>query len=141
MKLNQSGIELIKRFEGLSLQVYHDMVGLLTVGYGHRTNLPWGEQITQQQADDMLTTDLDAVSDQLKAVLKVELTDNQFSALVSFVYNLGIGAFQHSTLCKLVNTRCVSQASLEFEKWDHAGGKIVSGLLRRRIAERDLFLL
>lgn len=143
--LNITGEDLIKSFEGLSLSVYHDIAGFLTVGYGHKIlpsdDLRWGDQISQQQADDFLTKDLDIASSQLVSVLKVELTDNQFSALVSFVYNLGIGRFETSTMLKLLNSNLMDLAAQEFLKWDHSNGIVVQGLLQRRSEERALFLI
>lgn len=145
MKLNENGINLVKQFEGLSLNVYHDIAGFLTVGYGHKVlssdDLRWGDQISQQTADDLLAKDLEIASNELKSVLKVELNENQFSALASFVYNLGINNLEHSHLLKMINANSLMAAASEFEKWDHSNGAVVPGLLRRRIAERDLFQL
>lgn len=141
MECNKKGIDLIKSFEGLSLQVYHDVVGLLTVGYGHRTNLAWGESISQETADQLLEQDLKHFSDGVTKLLKVELNENQFSALVSFAYNLGIGSLEHSTLLKMCNQNKLTECQNQFGKWCHAGGHVVPGLVRRRNAERDLFSL
>lgn len=141
MTLNQAGVDLIKQFEGCQVEVYKDVVGLLTVGWGHRTNLPLGVTITQELADTLLQQDLAAVQRQLHSCLTTSLTDNQFSALVSFVYNLGINRLEGSTLLTKINSGELTSAADEFLKWDHAGGIVVLGLLRRRSAERTLFLL
>lgn len=139
MKLNQAGTDLIKSFESCRLSVYEDIVGLNTVGWGQRTNLPVGTTITQLQADNMLADHLDEICNQIKHCLEVELNDNQFSAVVSLVYNIGIGNFESSTLLKLLNLQQFQAASEEFKRWDLASGRVVDGLLRRRLAERQLF--
>lgn len=139
MKLTQAGIDLIKQFESCRLEVYKDIKGLFTVGWGHRTDLPLGTKITQLEADELLTGDLAGFVDGIKKLLRNELNDNQFSACVSLVYNIGLGSFKSSTLLRLLNIGNMYASSLEFIKWDHANGVEVSGLLRRRIAEQKLF--
>lgn len=144
MKLNQRGIDLIKSFEGCRLKAYPDPATggePWTIGWGHagpevHQGLVW----TQQQADECLANDLAKFSSQIKPLIHFNLTDNQFSALISLAYNIGIGNFQHSTLLKLINVGVIAKAKDEFEKWDKAGGKEMPGLLRRRLAERTLFL-
>jgi lysozyme len=97
-------------------------------------------QITQAQADAFLAQDLQQAADGVARAVQVQLTPNQFGALVSFAFNLGIGALGHSTLLAKVNAGDFAGASGEFLKWDHAGGVEVAGLKRRREAERALFL-
>jgi lysozyme len=140
MKTNQAGIDLIKRFEGCRLSVYKDAVGLNTVGWGHRTNLPVGTHISQPEADTTLLADIAEREQELDDLLTVELNPNQYSALISFVYNLGIDALSRSTLLRLVNAEEFQLASQEFSKWCRAGGKVLSGLVARREKEKDLFL-
>ncbi len=140
MELNTAGLNLIKSFENCKLKVYKDIVGYPTVGYGHRTDLPVGDTITQEEAEQLFIDDLKRIEDGVKACLRTELNDNQFSALVSLGFNIGITSLSHSTLIKLLNSGELIAASREFEKWDHAEGKEVKGLLRRRIAEKTLFL-
>ena len=140
MNLNQAGIDLIKKFEACSLLVYQDLVGLHTVGWGHRTFLPLGEVIDQQKAEELLTGDLASTCTAMKGCITMDLNDNEFSAIVSLAFNVGVNAIKQSTLIKLVNGGGLIPASNEFEKWSHAGGKEVPGLLRRRLAEKALFL-
>lgn len=139
MTLTREGIDLIKGFEGCRLSVYKDVGGLLTVGYGHRTPLLQYTRITQEQADTFLADDLANVCKQVANVLKVQLNDNQYSALVSFTFNLGIGTLLNSTLLKLINKNDLEDASKEFIKWCHVGKVEMSGLLLRRQAEQALF--
>jgi lysozyme len=139
--INQTGIDLIKVFEGCKLEAYQDVVGIWTIGYGHTgPEVVKGLKWTQAQADTALHKDLEEFCRSVEAMTKsVPLTDNQFAALVSFAFNLGAGRLRTSTLLKKVLTKDWAGAKLEFAKWDKAGGKPVPGLTRRRRAEADLF--
>lgn len=139
----QHGLDLIKSFEGLRLTTYKDIVGIATIGYGHVENpLPPGgsRTITQQQAGTILQEDLQRFERALNAMLQVDVTQNQFDALISFSFNLGSRNLQDSTLLKKLHAGDVAGAANEFLKWNRAGGKAVDGLTRRREAERQLFL-
>lgn len=143
--LNKESIDLIKSFEGLGLKAYKDAVGVWTIGYGHTNSagLPKvipGQMITEVEAEEILTNDLKKYEASVQKLVKVKLTDNQYGALVSFVYNLGEGNFEKSTLLKKINSGDLIGASNEFGKWNKAGGKVLKGLTRRREAERKLFL-
>lgn len=140
MNLSQKGIELIKVSEGCSLKVYADPVGIPTVGYGHVTKRPIGSKITQAQADAYLMQDLTIAVEGVKAMVKVPLTDDQFSAIVSLAFNVGVMAVAKSTLIKLVNQGKLKEAADEFPRWNKARGKVLPGLVVRRAAERSLFL-
>lgn len=139
--INEAGLELIKKFEGLRLAVYKDAVGIPTVGYGHVTNLPVGTSITQEEANSLLKVDLERFEKGVSGLVSAPVTDNQFSALVCFAYNVGIGNLEKSTLLKKLNIGDYDGAALEFPKWAKAGGKELSGLLKRRQAEEALFRL
>jgi lysozyme len=140
-KLNQAGLDLIKSFEGLSLTAYDDGTGVLTIGYGHTgSDVYSGEHITQQQAEDLLKKDLQTFETGVQKLVTVPLNPNQFAALVSFAYNVGLSALSGSTLLSLLNQGNYPGAADEFPKWDRAGGQELPGLLRRREAERSLFL-
>lgn len=144
-KINKETLDLIKSFEGLETSAYLDAVGVWTIGYGHTamagSPIPVkGMKITAQEAEDLLLKDLKKYEAPVKNYVKVSLNDNQYGALVSFCYNLGGGNFKQSTLLKKVNLRDFTGASLEFQKWNKAGGKILKGLTRRREAERVLFV-
>lgn len=141
MKINQSGINLIKQFEGCRLVAYLCPANVWTIGYGHtgkevRRGLVW----TQQKANLALTIDLSKFEIEVDNLVKSELNDNQFSALISFAYNLGSSALRNSTLLKLVNANPNNPAiATEFMKWVKAGGIVLPGLQRRRQAESELY--
>lgn len=140
-QINQAGLDLIKKFEGLKLTVYLDQVVLPTVGYGHKDiAMTVGDSITQAEADQFLTQDLSTAENAVSTSVRTNINDNEFAALVSFVYNLGQGAFRQSHLLECLNQGKMQDAAAEFVKWCHAGGKVSPGLLARRIAEKELFL-
>lgn len=139
MTYSEDGLHLTEQFEGLRLAAYLDSVGVPTIGYGHTRNVVMGMTCTQEQAEQWLQEDVQIAVDGVNRLVTVELTQNQFDALVDFAFNLGVGNLQHSTLLKLLNTGNYAGAAGEFEKWDKAGGQTLPGLLRRRQAERDLF--
>jgi lysozyme len=145
-QVNKAGIDLIKSFEGLYLKPYLDSVGVPTIGYG-TIAYPDGTkvtiddaEITEDQAVEYLTFEINEKAKGVTRYVTVPINDNQFAALVSFAYNLGLGSLQKSTLLKLLNAGDVSGAADEFLKWNKAGGKVLAGLTRRREAERSLFL-
>ena len=138
---SQRGIDLIKQFEGLRLTAYQDMVGVWTIGYGHTgPDVKPGLTITQQQAEQLLINDLVQFERRVNDLVTVQINQNQFDALVSFSYNLGVGALQKSTLLRLLNAGSYKPAADEFPRWNRAGGNVAAGLTRRRYAERQLFL-
>lgn len=138
--VNQATVDLIKTFEGCRLKSYQDSVGVWTIGYGHTLGVSPGETIPQTTAELWLRQDLDRAGVFVESVVEADLTDNQFGALVSFVFNLGGTRLSGSTLLKLLNQGDFAGAADEFLKWDHAGGQVVPGLLKRREFERELFL-
>lgn len=139
--ISDAGMALVQQFEGLRLTAYRDVVGILTVGYGHTgKDVKPGEEISQTQARALLISDLQAAVAVVNHVVKVPLTQNQFDALVDFAYNAGIGALTRSTLLLKLNAGDYAGAAALFAEWDHAAGKVVPGLLRRREAEAALFL-
>lgn len=141
MRINQEGINLIKSFEGCKLQAYKDIVGIWTIGYGHTgPEVIQGLSWTQEQADNALVKDLTKFENGVNA-LAPNLNANEFSALVVFSYNVGLGALGKSTLLKKLLAGDKVGAADEFLRWNKAGGKEVAGLTRRRIAERALFLI
>jgi lysozyme len=144
MSLGQNGLDLIKNFEGTRLESYQDSVGIWTIGTGSiRINgqpVQQGMIITEDQANQLLTEELNHFVEIINHVVQVDLTQNQFDALVSFTYNLGDGNLRKSTLLRKLNAGDYQGAADEFPKWDRAGGQVIAGLLRRRNAERDLFL-
>lgn len=141
MKINDDGLELIKQFESCRLEAYQDIVGILTIGFGHTgTDVTPGMEIDRTTAEAILCEDLDKFERGVEKRLKVKVNSNEFSALVCLAFNIGLGNFGSSTLLKLLNSGDFSGAAGQFERWSKAGGQTISGLVRRRKAERDLFL-
>jgi GH24 family phage-related lysozyme (muramidase) len=142
MKTSQNGINLIKKFEGVRLVAYraHKSEENLTIGYGHYSaNIKPGQVITQAQAEVYLKQDLKRFEDAVNE-LKLPINQNMFDALISFCYNVGENALKKSTLLKKIQAKDYIGASNEFVKWNKAGGEVLAGLTRRRLAEKDLFL-
>lgn len=142
--VNQATLDLIREFEGERLTVYKDPIGLPTVGVGHlvlpEDHLHVGDVISRERSDALLRHDLRTACETVSKLVTGVLNDSQFGALVSFVFNLGTANFQKSTLLRFVNQRNWAGAAGEFGKWVKAGGKVLPGLVRRRAAERALFL-
>lgn len=139
MQTSQRGIDLIKKWEGFSSEVYICPAGKETIGYGHLVK--GGENfdyITRGHAESILREDVGFAENAVNRLVKVELTQGQFDALVSFVYNLGEGQFKSSTLLKKINASDDS-AIMEFGRWVFAGGKKLKGLVKRRAEEAMLF--
>lgn len=133
---------LIKDFEGLSLIAYPDPATggePWTIGYGHTGDVKEGMTITEHQADAILDYDLSTFEEWVNAHAP-SLNDNQFAAVVSFTFNLGMAALARSTLLKHIHAGRLKEAANEFMKWKYAAGKVMPGLVRRRAAERELFL-
>lgn len=138
--INQAGVELVKSFEGCRLSAYRCVAGVWTIGYGSTTNVKPGMTITQAQAEALLKKDLLRFEVGVEVAVDVPLTDNQFAALVSFAFNVGLGALKSSTLLRLLNDRKYIEASMQFDRWNKASGRVLAGLTRRRAAEKKLFL-
>lgn len=137
--LGSAGEMLIKSFEKLALVAYLDEGDVWTLGWGHTQDVVEGDTCTTTQADEWFDQDTDVVVHSLAHTLLTNVTQSQFDALVSFTYNVGIGAEQHSTLLRLINRRKFVEAADQFLRWDHIKGVISVGLLRRRQAEQALF--
>lgn len=164
-QVNQAGVELIKAFEGIvdgnpktvNLDPYADSVGILTIGWGHA--LTFGERflrnnvhdralarqlypngITRAEAEELLKHDLSEHTRDLAVIVKVPLTDNQYAAIASLAFNIGVTAFKRSSLLKFLNQGDYKTASTRFAPWNTAGGRVLAGLTRRRAAEKALFL-
>ncbi|MCP1292527.1 lysozyme [Chromobacterium sp. S0633] len=141
MNISANGVKLIQQFEGLRLKAYQDAVGVWTIGYGHTgPDVTPGLVISQAQADALLARDLNRFETGVSRLVQVPLNQNQFDALLSFSYNLGLGSLQNSTLLRLLNQRDYAGAAAQFPRWNKAGGKVLPGLTRRRAAEQALFL-
>ncbi|MCR4330059.1 MAG: lysozyme [Candidatus Roizmanbacteria bacterium] len=139
MKTSAVGIELIKKYEGLKLQAYVCPGGVLTVGYGHTKNVKENMILTPQDAEELLIKDLEYFEEKLIDVVKVKINQNQFDALISLIYNIGEGAFNESSLLKFINDNKFDLAARQFPRWIYSNGKILTGLVNRRKAEREIF--
>jgi lysozyme len=141
----KEAIELIKKFEGCKLVAYQCSAKVWTIGFGstyyeNGNKVQQGDTITQHRAESLLLITANKFASEVKKLVKSNLNEKQMAALISFAFNLGIGALSKSTLLKLVNSNPSSpQIRNEFMKWINAGGKPLNGLIRRRKAEADLY--
>ena len=144
--INQAGLDLIKHYEGLRLKAYRDAVGVWTIGYGHTSmagdpKVKAGMVITEDEAEQILRTDLKKYEDAVKKALPgYPLTDNQYAALTSLCYNVGPGNFSKSSVVRYLRQGNPGQSADAFRAWNKAGGRVLQGLVTRREAERKLFL-
>lgn len=142
--ISSKGVDLICSFEGLKLKAYDDGVNVTTIGYG-TTRYPngkavqYGDQCSIEQAKSYMQFDLNRFEQAVSRAVQVPLSQNQFDALVSLTYNIGINAFQNSTLLKRLNTLDYIAAGQQFDVWIKTGGKTVQGLVNRRAVEKALF--
>jgi lysozyme len=141
-KISPNGVNFIKQFEGFSGKPYDDGTGVWTIGYGHIEGVtPHSPHITERQASDLLAQDLDNKYAPSVNALHLPFTQNQFDALVSFVYNLGVGTMSTQyDVGRLLRAKQYHAAADAMLQYDHAGGQRLAGLTRRRQAERTLFL-
>jgi len=140
MRSSDKGIDLIKSYEGLRLQSYDDGGGVWTIGYGSTTGVTPGMTIDEAEATRLLKSDLMTAEQCVDESVEVEVTQHQFDALVSFVFNVGCKAFQNSTLLKLLNGGNADAAAQQFARWNKDNQKILAGLTKRRASEAELFL-
>lgn len=143
MRTSTKGFDLIKASEGLRLTAYPDPAtggDPWTIGYGTTRGVKQGMRITAEQADQYLKADVARFEPELANLVKVPLTQNQWDALMSFVYNLGSANLASSTLLKLLNVGDYTRAAEQFGRWNKAAGKEMAGLTKRRAAEQSLFL-
>lgn len=146
MKIDKKGLDVIREFEGLKLSPYLCSAKVPTIGYGNTfyengTKVKMTDPpITRQRADALLILIADRFSDQVEDLIKKPVTQNQFNALVSFAFNIGVAGLGRSTLLRLVNNNPNdANISKEFLKWNKAGGRVVAGLTNRRIKESALY--
>ena len=138
LETSESMIAVIKKFEGLRLKAYKCPAGVYTIGYGHTENVNADSEISELMADQILRKDLKKFEQAIND-LDVPLLQCEFDSLVSFVFNVGIGNFNKSTLKKLLSQKKFFYAAKEFDKWVFAGGKKLPGLQNRRNKERKIF--
>lgn len=140
MNISPEGLEFIKQQEGLRLTAYQDVAGIWTIGYGSTSSVNEGLQITESEASDRLSNDIQTAEKCVNNAVNCSITQNQFDALCSFVFNIGCRNLRNSTLLQKLNDGDDVGAADEFSRWDHSGGIEVAGLTRRREAEKELFL-
>ena len=139
MKTSHKGIALIKEFEGLRLKAYKCPGGVWTIGYGHTAGVKPGMTITEEQAEQFLKEDL-IVFERAVNNQNLSIDQNQFDALISLIYNIGIGNFQKSTLLRKARVNPNDNSIMdEFLKWVYSKGRVLPGLQRRRLAEMKLY--
>lgn len=146
--ISRRAFDLIAEFEGVVLKPYNDAANHATIGIGHllhkgpvtKADEKQWRGFTRDQAYALFKKDVEDFEAAVRRLVKIQITQNQFDALVSFAFNVGIGALESSTLLKKLNARDISGAANEFLRWDKAGGRVLAGLTRRRRAERELFL-
>lgn len=154
MKASQHLLDLLVVWEGLELKPYKDVAGLLTIGIGHLLTeeekksgfvtiqgkkVPWHYGITKEQAFALKLQDMVRFENAVNKSVTVSLTQNQYEALVSFAYNVGVGAFESSTLLKKLNQGKYAEVPAELAKWVKAKGKTIQGLVNRRNNEIKLW--
>jgi lysozyme len=140
MQPSPDAIALVKASEGLRLIAYPDAAGVWTIGWGHTDGVNPGMRITEQEAENFLAADLAVAGDAVSSLVKVPLTQGQFDALSDFVFNLGAGRLMNSTLLRLLNEGNYQAAAKQFPMWCMAAGRPEPGLVKRRAAERALFI-
>lgn len=145
MKLNENGLALLRAFEGFRAQSYRDVAGVWTIGYGHtgRAGPPQvtpHSRMTEPEARALLKEEAELFATSVRAMLTRELSDDQFSALVSFAFNVGQANFRRSSVLKAANAGDDAAVARRLGLWVKAGGKVWPGLVRRRAAEAALYL-
>lgn len=139
-------LEFIAEFEqgpkgGPALEAYLCPAGVWTIGFGHTKNVHKGDTITRNEAYDLLTKDLVQTQEELAAIVKVPVTENQFIALMSWLFNLGLTpAVRRSTLLRKLNAEDYEGVAEEFPKWRKSAGQVLPGLVNRRTEEKKIFL-
>jgi lysozyme len=135
-----AGLALIKQYEGCELTTYRCSANRCTIGFGHTgSDVKPGMTITHDRAEELLKRDLAVVEEALERLVKVPLSQPQWDAVASFVFNVGVPAFARSTMLKLINAKEHAKAAGQFVRWSHVKGTLLPGLLKRRKAEQELY--
>ena len=138
--ISQKGLSLIKKWEGLELEAYRDTGKVWTIGYGHTHEVRAGQKITPEQAEQFLREDLQQAESAVNRLVKKPLRQQEYDALVSFVFNIGEGQFKSSTMLKMLNKGDMLHAASQFMRWTFDNRKFIQGLEYRRRDEMNLFL-
>jgi len=139
MNISEEGLSLIKKFEGCELKAYRCAANVLTIGYGTTKGVTEDMEITKEEAESILKEEMHEYESYINDMVKVPLKQNQFDAMVSWVFNLGSGNLSSSTLLKKLNNSEYDEVPSQIKRWNKAGGKVLDGLIRRREAEALLF--
>jgi lysozyme len=139
MKTSEEGRALIKKFEGCELEAYQCSANVWTIGYGHTKNIVKGDTCTKEEAEQILTDDLEEFEGYVNDLVEADLNQSQFDALVAWTYNLGPTNLKSSTLLKRLNEGDMDDVPHQIRRWNKAGGQVLDGLIRRREAEALLF--
>lgn len=139
MNISEEGKNLIKKFEGCELEAYKCAAGVWTIGYGHIKTAKEGMTISQSYADELFDGEIVEYEDYVNTAVTVPLSQNQFDAIVSWVFNLGNGNLRASTMLKVINSGDHAGVPAQIKRWNKAGGKVLEGLVRRREAEALLY--
>ena len=141
MRTSVAGRRAIQAFEGFRSTPYRDAGGKLSIGFGHLIKPAESfSRISYGEAEDLLSQDLRSAENAVNWLVTAPLTQNQFDALVSLVFNIGSGNFAKSTLLKFLNAGDYAQAAGQFARWSLVDGRRLSGLVKRREAETQLFI-
>lgn len=139
MQTSERGVELIKHFEGCRLEAYLCPAGIWTIGYGHTLDVKEGDRVDQEAAEAFLIEDLEEFEDHVQRLVEVDLSQDQFDALVSWTFNLGYGNLAASTLLAKLNDGLYDEVPEQIKRWTRAGGRVLEGLVKRRNAEAALW--
>lgn len=140
MNISNNGMQFICRWEGVRYEAYQDTGGVWTLGYGHTRGVRSGQRCSEEDAQAFLRSDLQSVETALAQKVTVPISQGQYDALASFVFNIGTSAFSQSTLLNKLQQRDYAGAAGEFPRWCHDNGRVINGLLARREAEQAMFL-
>ena len=142
MKPSEACIAFIKGFEGFRPTAYRCSAGVLTIGYGTTEFVEMGDTVTEEEACDLLRKDVQDAADAIDGLVDVELSQSQYDALTSLIYNVGRSAFTNSTLLKMLNQgKSKKEIGPQFLRWNKANGQVIHGLTRRREDEKRMFEL
>ena len=139
MNISKNGIALIKRFEGCKLTAYQDIVGVWTIGFGFTRGVRAGDTMTMAECEHRLEDELRQYEAAVLSATNDKVTQNQFDALVSLAWNIGVAGMRGSSIIKFHNAGNYKAAAAAFALWNRAGGKVVQGLVNRRAAEAALY--
>ena len=139
MKISEDGLELIRNFEGCKTDAYQDSVGVWTIGYGHTKGVEEGQTCSFEDAEIMLSQEIEEYEGYINDMVKVDLQQHEFDSLVAWVYNLGPTNLGESTMLKVLNGGQFDRVPDEMKRWNRAGGLVLAGLVRRRQAESLMF--